>query len=105
MIQLQTIPNIPIDSVSALLASLLGISFLAIRFLYVSKDKASNEHKEDLKYFNDERAKTVNEITQALHKISLSIEEDKTNKTEIKNNLNRLITLMEVLKIKTNENH
>lgn len=96
---MNNIPNIPSDSVNAVLASLLGIALFALGFLYVSKEKritkVTDDHKEDLKYFNDERQKTVNEITNALNKISINIEENRLNDSEMRRTLDKLTIIVE----------
>jgi hypothetical protein len=54
---------------------LIIVLLFAIKYLYQSKEQGQKEHKEDLKFFDSERQKTVNEISQMFHKISVWIEQ------------------------------
>ncbi len=91
---LQTV-EVPKDitSVNKLLTYLLGILLFAIGFLYVEKRKEAKEkdkdvkelndkitaivkdHKDDLKAFSEDKTKSIVEITTALNKFSLLIDQ------------------------------
>lgn len=96
-----------IDSLQGLSLVLNTIFISAIAFLYKSKDKRVNEvvdeHKEDLKSFDSERSKTINELTQTLNKIAFSIEKNDSNQKDFKESINKLLILTEQIKSKLNE--
>ena len=98
---LQALPDVQnyedIGLKSFLIFVILCLGF-AVKFLYTSKEKASNEHKEDLKYFDSEKAKTVNELTQTINKIAISIEQNKNDNHEINQMLNKVVMLIEQIK-------
>lgn len=96
-----------IDSLQGLSLVLNAIFISAIAYLYKTKDTRINEvvdeHKEDLKSFDSERSKTINELTQTLNKIAFSIEKNDSNQKDFKESINKLLLLTEQIRNKLNE--
>lgn len=84
---------------SFLIFVILMLGF-ALYKLYMSKEKRVDEHKDDLKFFDSERAKTNKELLQSLNKIALNIEENRLNDTETKRLLDKAILTLESIKNK-----
>lgn len=82
---------------------LVLVLLFAIRYLYKSKEQGQKDHKEDLKFFDGERAKINNDLIQALNKISLNIEENRLNDNEMRKNLDKVTLLVETIKSKLDE--
>ena len=85
------------------LVFLVLVLLLAIRYLYKSKEQGQKDHKKDLKFFDNERAKINNELIQALNKISLNIEENRLNDNEMRKNLDKVTLLVETIKSRLDE--
>lgn len=79
MILFQQIPTIPTDSVTSILAALVGILLIVIAYLFKSNEKklekkddiiraVTKEHLLDIKEFRDEDSKRTTEVIVALDK-------------------------------------
>lgn len=114
---LQTLPkieNYEDIGLKSFLIFIILVCFFVIHQLWKDKkhiisqhtdrvDKVQDDHKEDLKNFDSERSKTVNELMQVLNKISFNIEKNDGSQKDFKESINRLIILAEQIKTKINE--
>lgn len=84
MTELTTPENL--NTVNSILTYLLGLMVLVIGYLYKEKSKETKllndrikevyeEHKEDLKFFSEEKTKSVVDVTNAMNKVVLMIEQ------------------------------
>tara|TARA_R110001632_G_scaffold137804_2_gene253424 strand:+ start:15047 stop:15343 length:297 start_codon:yes stop_codon:yes gene_type:complete len=84
---IQQLPSVPqVDNVNNLLSYLLGVLVLVIGYLYREKAKETKDlnnrikevyesHKDDLKFFSEEKTKSVVEVTTALNKVIMLLDQ------------------------------